>query len=180
MSFLLPVNKKIHRTKFEIEEENTKFQIARKFLFSPYFFQLLNDCLDNFHNLWKFWEISPKKIEENQRQSQIIISKHFPLWNPSLIIKIIFLIYTVANDSPILACHLLNAFNDIEKWKHEKFPRKTIHWWTHQCWANTLWSHLNIITTITTRWLDLHVLKNPDLLVFVVILNSVRQLDVTT
>ena len=38
--------------------------------------------------------------------------------------KIIFLIYTAANDSPILACDLLNAFNDIEKWKHEKFPRK--------------------------------------------------------
>ena len=33
-------------------------------------FRLLNDRLDRFHKLWKLWELLPKKIEENRRQSQ--------------------------------------------------------------------------------------------------------------
>ena len=38
--------------------------------------------------------------------------------------KIIFLIYTAASNSPILARCLLMAFNDIEKWKHKNFLEK--------------------------------------------------------
>ena len=58
---LVPVDKKNHRTKFEIEEENTKLQIARKLPLQPLFFWLLNDRQDKFHKLWTFWEISLKQ-----------------------------------------------------------------------------------------------------------------------
>ena len=37
------------------------------------FFRLLNDRQDNFHKLWKLWEISLKEIEENHWQSQTIM-----------------------------------------------------------------------------------------------------------
>ena len=38
--FLVPVDKKINKTKFEIEEKNTKLQMARKLplLYNPYLF----------------------------------------------------------------------------------------------------------------------------------------------
>ena len=32
---------------------------------SPSFFRILNTRQDNFHKLWKFWEISSKQIAEN-------------------------------------------------------------------------------------------------------------------
>ena len=103
-------------TKFEIEKEKTKLQITRKLHFlAHFFFWLLNDQQDNFHNLGKFSEIPTEKIEENQRQSQIITGEPLLLWIPSLLMKTIFLIYTAANNSAILAHYLLNAFNDIEK-----------------------------------------------------------------
>ena len=64
--FLVPVDKKKnHRIKFEMEEENTNLQIARKLPLQPLFFWLLNDRQDKFHKLWTFWEISLKQTEEN-------------------------------------------------------------------------------------------------------------------
>ena len=77
--------KKIYKTKFEIEEENTKLQIARSCFCNSY-------CK-------KIWEISPKQNEENQRQNQIIAGERLPTWSLSLITKIILIIYTTANSS---------------------------------------------------------------------------------
>ena len=59
--FLVPVDKKINKTKFEIEEKNTKLQMARKLPLQPLSFWLLNDQQDKFHKLWTFWEISLKQ-----------------------------------------------------------------------------------------------------------------------
>ena len=42
------------------------------------FFRLVNDRKNNFLKFWKFWEISSKQIEENQRQSQIIAGWRAP------------------------------------------------------------------------------------------------------
>ena len=114
---------KNYRTKFEIEEENT---------------QLLNDRQDK---LWKFWEISTKQIEENQRQSQIITGEHLPLWSLSLMKKIIFLIFTTTNDSLNLAHHLWMALSDLEKPIHNIF-QKNISWQVCQHWTKTLWGIL--------------------------------------
>ena len=73
VSFLLPVDgKKINRTKFEIEEENTKLQIARKPPWYPLLFRLLNDRQEKFVKFWKFRGISRKQNEENQRPDRII------------------------------------------------------------------------------------------------------------
>ena len=80
-------------------------------------FWLLIDEQDNFHKLWNFWEISPKKIEKNQRQSQIIAGKHLPSWSLGLVTKIIFFLFTTANYIPNLAPHLLMAFTELEKQK---------------------------------------------------------------
>ena len=77
--------KNIYKTKFEIEEENTKLQIARS-------------CFRNSY-CKKIWEISPKQNEENQRQNQIIAGERLPTWSLSLITKIILIIYTTANSS---------------------------------------------------------------------------------
>ena len=38
--FLVPVDKKIHKTKFEIEEQNTELQMARKLPLQPLSFWL--------------------------------------------------------------------------------------------------------------------------------------------
>ena len=65
------------------------------------------------------FEISPKQIEENQRQIQIIDGKRLPSWSLSLITKIILIIFTRANDSPNLAHCLLMAFSDLEKQKRK-------------------------------------------------------------
>ena len=70
-----------------------------------------------FHKLQKFWEVSVKQIEENPRQSQIITGEHLPSCSLSLITKIISI--TSANNSPNLACCLLIAFSDLQKWKHQ-------------------------------------------------------------
>ena len=52
-ALLLPVDKKIHKTKFEVKEENKNLQIARTLSLLPlfYFFRLLNDRQDRFHKL---------------------------------------------------------------------------------------------------------------------------------
>ena len=70
-------------------------------------------------------EISPKQIEEIQRQSQIITGERLPLWSHSLTTKIILLIFTTANDSSNLAHRLLIAFSDLEKPKYKKNFKKT-------------------------------------------------------
>ena len=68
MPFLVPVDEKeIHETKSEIDKENTKLQIVGKFHCNLYFFRILNDRYDKLHNLWKFWDVLQKQIEENQR-----------------------------------------------------------------------------------------------------------------
>lgn len=41
-----------------------------------------------------------------------------PLWSLSLRTKIIILILTTGNDSPILGYHVLVTFNDLEDRKH--------------------------------------------------------------
>ena len=50
-AFLVPVDKKNHETKLEIQEESTKFQIAMKLPLKPRLFLLLNDRQENFHKL---------------------------------------------------------------------------------------------------------------------------------
>ena len=44
--FLVPVDKKIHNTKFEIEEENTIANSEKTAFVTPSFFRLLKDRLD--------------------------------------------------------------------------------------------------------------------------------------
>ena len=41
------------------------FANSKKTAFATPLFWLLNTRQDNFHKLWKFWEISSKQIEEN-------------------------------------------------------------------------------------------------------------------
>ena len=77
-----------------------------------------------FTKLWKFWEISPKQIEENQRKSQIIAGERLPSWSLSLKTKIILITFTTVNDSPNLTRCLLMAFSDLEKRKHKNFLEK--------------------------------------------------------
>ena len=77
-----------------------------------------------FLKLWKFWEISRKKIEINQRQSQIITGGGLHSWSPGLVTKIILIIFTTVNDSPNLADPLLIAFSDLEKQKQKFFFEK--------------------------------------------------------
>ena len=76
-----------------------------------------------FLKLWKFWEISRKKIEINQRQSQIITGGRLHSWSPGLVTKIILIIFTTVNDSPNLADPLLIAFSDLEKQKQKFFSK---------------------------------------------------------
>ena len=65
VSFLLPVDgKKINRTKFEIEEENTKLQIARKPPWYPLLFWLLNDRQEKFIKFWKSRGIHGSKMKK--------------------------------------------------------------------------------------------------------------------
>ena len=66
--FLVPVDKKNHRTKFEIEEENTKLQIARKLPLQPLFFWLLKDRQDNFEKF--HW----RKLKKIKGKAKLIIS----------------------------------------------------------------------------------------------------------
>ena len=47
----MPVDEKVHKTTFEIEEEDTKLQIARKLPLEPLFFSALNDRQESFHKL---------------------------------------------------------------------------------------------------------------------------------
>ena len=73
----------------QIWDGGRKHKIAKSkntMLVTPLFW-LLIDEQDNFHKLWNFWEISPKKIEKNQRQSQIIAGEHLPSWSLSLVTK---------------------------------------------------------------------------------------------
>ena len=113
---------KIYKTKFQIEEDNTKLQIAK---------WLLNDRQGNFHKLWKFWEISSEQIEENQGQSQIIAGERLPLWSLSLTTKII-LIFATRKDSPNFVHCLLMAFSDLQKqnitifWKNITLARANV------------------------------------------------------
>ena len=120
MPFLVPIdiNKKI-------EEESKKLQNWGNCLCNPFFFGLLNDRQDKFDKSWKFWKISPKQIEENQRQSQIISSDCFPSQSHSLITKMVFWIFTTTNDRTNLTHRLLIAFSDLEKRK-QKSSRKKI------------------------------------------------------
>ena len=77
---------------------------------TPMLFRLLNNRHDKFHKLWEFWEISPKQMDENQKQSQIIIGERLPSQRLSLITKIILIIFTTANDSPNLAHRSFDGF----------------------------------------------------------------------
>ena len=70
-------------------------------------------------------EISPKQIEEIQRQSQIITGERLPPWSHSFTTKIILFIFTTENDSSNLAHRLLIAFSDLEKSKYKKISKKT-------------------------------------------------------
>ena len=67
VAFLVPVEKKNHRTKFEIEEKNTKLKIGRKLLLWPLFFRLINDQQDNLHKTVK---ILRDLTEANWRKSK--------------------------------------------------------------------------------------------------------------
>ena len=49
-------------------------------------------------------------MDENQKQSQIIIGKRLPSQRLSLITKIILIIFTTANDSPNLAHRSFDGF----------------------------------------------------------------------
>ena len=69
-------------------------------------------------------EDSTEKIEENQRQSQVITGERLPLWSLSLITIIILIIFTTANNSPNLAHCLLTVFSDLRKRKHKHFLEK--------------------------------------------------------
>ena len=59
---------------------------------------------------------------------QIITGERLPSWSPSLITKIILLIFTTVNDSPNVAHRLLMAFSDLEKRKHKNFLKKNAGW----------------------------------------------------
>ena len=72
----------------------------------------------------KFWEISPKQIEEKQRQSQIITGERLPSWSLNLVMKFILMIFTTENDSPNLAHRFLMAFSYLEKKKTKHFQEK--------------------------------------------------------
>ena len=50
---------------------------------TPIFSGFLNARQDTFHKLYKFWEISPKQIIENQKQGQIITGGHLSSWSLS-------------------------------------------------------------------------------------------------
>ena len=91
---------------------------------TPVFFGLEMIGRTILTKLWTFWEISPKQIEENQRQSQIIAGERLPSWSLGLKTKIILIIFTPVNDSPNLTHCLLMAFSDLEKWKHKNFLEK--------------------------------------------------------
>ena len=52
--------------------------MARKLPLKTPIFSAFNDLQNKFYKLWKFWSISQKQIEENQRQSQIISGKCLP------------------------------------------------------------------------------------------------------
>ena len=70
---MLVDKKKIHETKFEIEEENTKLKIAGRSTFvNPIFFDFLTIGRTIFKNCENFERFHPKKTEESQRQRQII------------------------------------------------------------------------------------------------------------
>ena len=92
---------------------------------TPVFFGLEMIGRTIFTKLWTFWEISPKQIEENQRQSQIIAGERLPSWSLSLKTKTISIIFTTVNDSPNLTYFFLMALSDLEKRKHEKVSGKT-------------------------------------------------------
>ena len=97
MPFLVPVDRK----KIWDRERKQEIENSEEAAFvTPIFFRLVNDREDK---LPKFWEISPKQIEENQRQSQIVADERLPSWSLCLISKIILIIFTAENDSPNLA-----------------------------------------------------------------------------
>ena len=111
MSFLLPVDgKKINRTKFEIEEENTKLQIARKPPWYPLLFRLLNDRQENLSNLSNFEGFHESKMKKIKGLTELSLGVSLFLWSLSLIAKAILLIFPTANDSPNLAQRLLTVF----------------------------------------------------------------------
>ena len=57
--------KKIHKDQFEIDEENTKLQIARKLPLKPqFFFQLLMICRKNFTNCENFGQFHRSKLKK--------------------------------------------------------------------------------------------------------------------
>ena len=80
--------------------------------------------LEKLYALKKALEISPKQIEENQRQSQIITGERLPPWSHSWTTKIILLIFTTENDSSNLAHRLFIAFSNLEKPKYKKKIQK--------------------------------------------------------
>ena len=67
MPFLVPVDKIIHMTKFEIEEENTKLQIARKLPLKPLFVSAFKWSAGQFSQIVKI--LRDEEIEENQKES---------------------------------------------------------------------------------------------------------------
>ena len=90
-----------------MEGDITKLQIARKLLLQPLF---LNPAFKWSAGQKNFWEISPKQIEENQGQSQIITGERLPSCSLSLTTKIILIIFTTANTSPSLIHRPFDGF----------------------------------------------------------------------
>ena len=114
----------IHETKFEIEEENTKLKMVMKLPLRPLLFSAFKWSAGQFSQIVKTFEDFTEKIEENQRQSQVITGERLPLWSLSLITIIILIIFTTANNSPNLAHCFLTVFSDLRKRKHKHFLEK--------------------------------------------------------
>ena len=73
-------------------------------------------------NFKRFHQSKLKKIKIKAKLPQVC--EHFPLWSFSSIMKIIILILTTGNDSPILVNYVLVTFSDIEERKHQKLCTK--------------------------------------------------------
>ena len=81
----------------------------------PLLFSAFKLSAGQFSQIVKTFEDSTEKIEENQRQSQVITGERLPLWSLSLITIIILIIFTTANNSPNLAHCLLTVLVTLER-----------------------------------------------------------------
>ena len=128
LNYLCPIlcllMKKCHKIKFEIEAKTQICKKRRNCLCNPQIF-IFFDFRMIGRTDFTYCEISPKQIEENQNQSQITTCERFPLWSFSSRTKIIILILTTGNDSPILVYYVLVTFSHLEERKHQKVSIKT-------------------------------------------------------